>query len=80
MAVGRCGAVGEGVGEIREERRVRLGADAGGVVFVEGAVLDVNYWFGGCVLVALGMPLEAVAAWLSAYQRSPQHAARGCRR
>jgi hypothetical protein len=75
LVVGGCGAVCESVGEIWEERRVRLGVDAGGMVLVEGSVLDVNHWFGGCVSLALGVPLEVGAAWLGAYQRSPQHAA-----
>lgn len=79
LAVGRGGAVGEGVGEVREEWRVRVGVvDVGGMVLVEGAGLDVNYWSGGCVCVstgALGVPLDVGAAWLGADQRSPQHAA-----
>jgi hypothetical protein len=83
LAVGwRC-AVGEGVGEVWEEGRVGLGiVDVGGVVFVEGAVADVNYWFGGCVSrplgVPLGMSLDVSMAWLGADQRSPQHAASEC--
>lgn len=44
-----------------------MGGEAGGVVFVEGAVLDVNYWFAGCVaLLLFWVPLEVGADWLSA--------------
>jgi hypothetical protein len=45
------------------------------MVFVECPALDVNYWFGGCIPLALGVPLDVGAAWLGAYQRSPQHPA-----
>ena len=44
------GGVGEDVGEVGEERWVWdcAGCIGGGMVFVEGAVADVNYWGGGC--------------------------------
>lgn len=38
--------VGEGVGEVGEERWVWGCCVGGGVVFVEGAVLDGDYWVG----------------------------------
>jgi hypothetical protein len=78
LAVDGCGAVRKSVGEVWEERRVRLGIEAGRVLLVEGRIVDVNYWFGGCIPLALGMPLEVRAAWLGAYQRSPQHPAWEC--
>jgi len=83
LAVGRGCTVGEGVGEVWEEGMVGLGiVDVGGMVFVEGPVADVNYWFGGCVSrplgVPLGMSLDVRMVWLCADQRSPQHAASKC--
>jgi hypothetical protein len=75
LTVGGCGAVRKSVGEIWEKRRVRLGVDAEGMLLVECCIADVNYWFGGGVSLALGVPLEMGAAWLGAYQRSPQHPA-----
>jgi hypothetical protein len=45
------------------------------VVFVEGAVLDGDYGYGGVVSLPLGVSQGVGKAWLGACQGSPEHAA-----